>query len=469
MDTAVAAKRRVHPVDEVLPVPRLAAYGFQHVLAFYAGAVLCLDLVQEALATRRRPAPDGPGWHVGEGVAAAMIATIPPRGHFADASVALEPDGTYTLRVGTAEFGNGTTTVHTQLAAAVLGTEPDRVVVRQSDTDAVGHDTGAFGSAGSVVAGRAVHAAATALRERILAAVPGKLGPLGVQCGERFVGLSELAGLAAHARHDGTPRSLAFNVHGFRVAVHVPTGEVRILRSVQAADAGVVLNPEQCRGQVEGGVAQALGTALYEHLIVDGTGHGDHPGAAAVPHPADGRRPADGGAVRVDGGRPRAVRGQVDERGAVQPGGAGAGERDPRRDRRPPARAADDPRPHLAPGATARSHSVARVRLPAERHIVHDGCSRSTGVELVRLWVVLLVRRALVPAIEVGRVPWPRLPHRPRTTPPRRRPGRSGSTRSCGSGCWWASRWASWWAWWPPGSPGSSRSSPTCSSSSSRW
>ena len=52
------------------------------------------------------------------------------------------------------------------------------------------------------------------------------------------------------------------------MAVHVPTGEVRILRSVQAADAGVVLNPEQCRGQVEGGVAQALGTALYEHLFV---------------------------------------------------------------------------------------------------------------------------------------------------------------------------------------------------------
>ncbi len=232
----------------------------------------CLDLVQEALSRDGDPAPDGPGWQVGEGVAAAMIATIPPRGHHAEASVALEPDGTYTLRVGTAEFGNGTTTVHTQLAAAVLGTEPGRITIHQSDTDAVGHDTGAFGSAGSVVAGRAVHAAATALRERILAAVPGKLGPLGVQCGERFVGLSEFGGLVGHARHDGTPRSLAFNVHGFRVAVHVPTGEVRILRSVQACDAGVVLNPEQCRGQVEGGVAQALGTALYEHLIVDGGG-----------------------------------------------------------------------------------------------------------------------------------------------------------------------------------------------------
>ena len=48
----------------------------------------CLDLVQEALGRDGDTAPDGPGWHVGEGVAAAMIATIPPRGHFADASVA---------------------------------------------------------------------------------------------------------------------------------------------------------------------------------------------------------------------------------------------------------------------------------------------------------------------------------------------------------------------------------------------
>ena len=41
--------KRVHPVDEVLPVPKLAAYGFQHVLAFYAGAVLVPILVANAL------------------------------------------------------------------------------------------------------------------------------------------------------------------------------------------------------------------------------------------------------------------------------------------------------------------------------------------------------------------------------------------------------------------------------------
>jgi putative selenate reductase molybdopterin-binding subunit len=74
-------------------------------------------------------------------------------------------------------------------------------------------------------------------------------------------------------RHDGTPRSVAFNVQAFRVAVNIETGQVEILQSVQAADAGVVMNPQQCRGQVEGGVAQAIGSSLYEemHIGADGT------------------------------------------------------------------------------------------------------------------------------------------------------------------------------------------------------
>lgn len=48
-DVVSNRKARVHPVDEVLPVPKLAAYGFQHVLAFYAGAVLVPILVAGAL------------------------------------------------------------------------------------------------------------------------------------------------------------------------------------------------------------------------------------------------------------------------------------------------------------------------------------------------------------------------------------------------------------------------------------
>ncbi|CAA9396152.1 MAG: Xanthine dehydrogenase iron-sulfur subunit / Xanthine dehydrogenase, molybdenum binding subunit, partial [uncultured Quadrisphaera sp.] len=72
--------------------------------------------------------------------------------------------------------------------------------------------------------------------------------------------------LEADGAWGGSPRSVSFDVQAFRVAVDPGTGEVRVLRSVHAADAGTVLNPEQCRGQVEGGVVQALGAALHEEV-----------------------------------------------------------------------------------------------------------------------------------------------------------------------------------------------------------
>ena len=56
------------------------------------------------------------------------------------------------------------------------------------------------------------------------------------------------------------------------MAVNRVSGEIKILQSVQAADAGTVINPMQCRGQVEGGVAQALGAALFEEVVIDGEG-----------------------------------------------------------------------------------------------------------------------------------------------------------------------------------------------------
>ncbi len=239
----------------------------------------CLDLAQTALRRGNgQPPPPGSHWRVGEGMAVAMIATIPPRGHLADAEVSVNSEGRYVVSVGTAEFGNGTSTVHTQLAASELHTTADRIDLRQSDTDLGGHDTGAFGSAGTVVAGKAVLLAARELHEKIRAAAAARtgvpdssciLGPNGVQCGETFVGFGDLllAGpLRGTGRHDGSPRSVAFNVHAFRVAVNVETGQVRILQSIQSADAGVVINPEQCRGQVEGGAAQAIGSSLYEEM-----------------------------------------------------------------------------------------------------------------------------------------------------------------------------------------------------------
>lgn len=249
----------------------------------------CLDLAQQALADFTLPPLEAP-WRVGKGMALAMIDTIPPRGHHADAHIALAPDGSFLLRVGTAEFGNGSLTGHVQIAASALAARAADIRLRTSDTDAVEHDTGAYGSTGLVVAGRAVQLAAEALAAKMLAVAAFKLGgPVdrcrltadGVQVeGGPLLTRAEIARLAAdsgqaleaHGTADGSPRSVAFNVHSFHVAVNTDTGEIRILKSIQAADAGRVLNPMQCRGQVEGGAAQALGAALYEDLRIDGAG-----------------------------------------------------------------------------------------------------------------------------------------------------------------------------------------------------
>ncbi|MEV8314717.1 molybdopterin-dependent oxidoreductase [Streptomyces sp. NPDC059900] len=255
------------------------------------GLAQCLGIVRKAIAEDRSADDVPPGWLTGQGTAMAMIATGPPGGHYADATVSLQSDGTYDIAVGTAEFGNGTTTVHKQITAGALNTTVDRIAIRQSDTDVVRHDTGAFGSAGTVVAGKAVLLAAQALAGRLqtLAArhtgVARHLCTLDAEsfdCAGKTVTLKELyeAAHAEGARDElraeghwgGTPRSVAFNAQWFRIAVDPDTGEMRILRSVHAADAGKVMNPLQCRGQIEGGVAQALGATLFETVRLDERG-----------------------------------------------------------------------------------------------------------------------------------------------------------------------------------------------------
>ena len=277
----------------------------------------CIDLVSGALAEgRQRPetsgaqlpaasgpaagpdgnaadvldgADDGDGWLIGEGTAVAMIDTVPPRGHISHAKISLQEDGRYGLDVGTSEFGNGTTTVHTQLASTALHTTADRIVIRQSDTDLVDHDTGAYGSTGTVVAGKASLAAAQELATLLKGFAASLFSNTSaqvqlladcVECDGERIPLADVAArakaeeieLSAEGRWGGTPRSVAFNVQGFRVAVNAGTGELRILQSVHAADAGVVMNPVQCRGQIEGGIAQALGAALYEEVRIDAEG-----------------------------------------------------------------------------------------------------------------------------------------------------------------------------------------------------
>ncbi len=250
----------------------------------------CLDLVQQAL-TRSNGVkrPEGADWLEGQGVALSMHGAVPPTEHRSEARLGLGEDGNYHLAIGTAEFGNGTTTVHGQIVAAVLGSTVSRVRIVQSDTDRTGYDTGAFASAGTVVAENAVRLAAEALRERMLNFAAKHYGVSRDACRLEYDAVlcngkrNPLADFSAAARQAGrplevvrkaygTPRSVTFQVQGFRIAVHRVTGEIVILQSVHGADGGVIINPMQCRAQIEGAVAQGLGWALIEKMVFDENG-----------------------------------------------------------------------------------------------------------------------------------------------------------------------------------------------------
>ena len=248
----------------------------------------CLDLVEKELRSDKGGhKPAGEHWAQGSGIAMAVLESGPPTEHRSGAVMMLLPDGSYRLAVGSTEMGNGSVTSHRQIAASILETRADAVAIINADTDAAPFDTGTFASTGTVVAGQAVALTAAALRDNILdfaarhtAVAPAacRLEDEAVICNNRPITLRELyaAGTAARHRFEAkrkaylSPRSIAFNVHGVRLAVHQMTGEIRVLHSVHAADIGRLINPMQCRGQVDGAIAMGFGWALTENMVHEG-------------------------------------------------------------------------------------------------------------------------------------------------------------------------------------------------------
>jgi CO/xanthine dehydrogenase Mo-binding subunit/aerobic-type carbon monoxide dehydrogenase small subunit (CoxS/CutS family) len=248
----------------------------------------CLDLVEEALAAGRGlPKPAGDEWAEGTGIALTMLESGPPTEHRSGAQMALLPVGTYHLAVGSTEMGNGSVTSHRQIAAAILGARASSIAIINADTDLAPFDTGTFASTGTVVAGQAVALTATAMRDNILEFASRHAGVAPdacrldgdtVICGNQQIALTDLhaAGSKAGHRFEAkrkaylSPRTVAFNVQGIRLAVHRMTGEIRILHSVHAADIGRLINPMQCRGQIEGAIAMGFGWALTENMVYDG-------------------------------------------------------------------------------------------------------------------------------------------------------------------------------------------------------
>jgi CO/xanthine dehydrogenase Mo-binding subunit/aerobic-type carbon monoxide dehydrogenase small subunit (CoxS/CutS family) len=279
-------KNVVRPGDNVESIwqePGDASFGSH-------GIGECLDIVERELKKGNGVAkPAGDHWLEGSGLALAMLECGPPTEHRSTAEMRLLPDGSYHLACGTSEFGNGIATAIKQIAASTLGVRAGDVSLTNADTDRSPYDTGTFASTGTVVAGKATHITAEAMRDDILDFAARHTGEPrercrldndAVICGNKRILLKELHHAGAKVNHRFTvgrraylsPRSIAFNVQGVRLAVHEVTGEIRILHSVHAADIGRPINPMQCRGQLDGAISMGYGWALIENMVHDQDG-----------------------------------------------------------------------------------------------------------------------------------------------------------------------------------------------------
>lgn len=222
----------------------------------------------------------------GVGVALAMQGSAIAGVDVGGATIKLGEDGSYTLSLGATDMGTGCDTILAQMAADVLETELENIVVFGVDTDISPYDSGSYASATTYVTGMAVSDACGQLREKIkglgeemleLAAKDVDFDGKRVYAldGEREVSLQDIAvrGTCGNneSLHVTVNRSSKISPPPFMVGmaeveVDKETGSVELLDYVAVVDCGTPINPNLARVQTEGGLAQGIGMALYEDI-----------------------------------------------------------------------------------------------------------------------------------------------------------------------------------------------------------
>jgi aerobic carbon-monoxide dehydrogenase large subunit len=235
------------------------------------------------------------------------------------ALVRLTADGGLEVRVGVHSHGQGMETSFAQIANDVLGIPVDRIRVVHGDTALTPFSSGTYASRATVMSGGAISTACKELLPRIQAIAGHLMGVApqdialleGRACaGEKSIPLSEvgrlwyltpqelpadvhLGGLEVSRAYKPKVDTGAFTyaTHAAVVAVDTETGEVEILDYVVVEDCGTMVNPMIVEGQTIGGIAQGIGTAMYEESPYDEQGQplastlADYilPGATEVP------------------------------------------------------------------------------------------------------------------------------------------------------------------------------------------
>ncbi|WP_454020799.1 xanthine dehydrogenase family protein molybdopterin-binding subunit [Azospirillum sp. Marseille-Q6669] len=236
------------------------------------------------------------------------------------AQARITPDGGLELRVGVQSHGQSMETTFAQVAHEVLGIPLEKIKLVHGDTGLTPYSTGTWGSRSMVMAGGAVATACRTLAERLrkigahlMQAVPEGvvLKDGAVTAGPAAVTIREIAhiwyrapqllpadvdrgGLEVTAGYKpGSDHgTFSYATHAVAVAVDPEIGQVEILDYVVVEDAGTMVNPMVVDGQIYGGVAQGVGTALYERMPYDAEGQplastfADYliPGFTEVPH-----------------------------------------------------------------------------------------------------------------------------------------------------------------------------------------
>jgi carbon-monoxide dehydrogenase large subunit len=242
-------------------------------------------------------------------------------GPYEGGHVRVESTGKVLVATGLTTQGQGHETVLAQVVADVLGVPIEAVQVTTGDTRRFGYSVGTFASRAAVMSGNAVAAAAKAVRDKAiriaagaleadpedLEVVEGKVQVRGVpsrsiglgtvailsnplryafdaeaQVATQFAGPADHAnpplgegdepGLEARAYYSPVRCTFAAGMHAAIVETDPDTAEVRILRYCVVHDCGPLINPRIVEGQIQGGVAQGVGGALYERMVYDEAG-----------------------------------------------------------------------------------------------------------------------------------------------------------------------------------------------------
>lgn len=257
----------------------------------------CIEIGKEAFDWKNRCVKDmGNGKVRASGMAVTMQGSGIQGVDTASATLKLHDSGDYTLYIGVTDMGQGCDTVTAQMAAEILEVPMEKIIVNSADTDVSPYDPGAYASSGTYVTGNAVILAAKKMREEVMKMasflmktpieeleymgeyVQDKNGnQLSLkEIGVRSVSFEGMNQLTTTATWGGKTSPPPFIASFAEVEVDTLTGETKVIDFLSVVDCGLPINPALAQVQVEGGIAQGIGLALYEDIQFDERGKMKH-------------------------------------------------------------------------------------------------------------------------------------------------------------------------------------------------